>query len=230
MEDICDQGPECREPAILAAIRIAAFEYQGIVLVHGQQAFAAAGRSKNDHGVTAWRIALAPLPHDPLRDHRGLPGECAEFSGNHFRNVPAGEVLRPQRIRNLRQLRPRQRQRLRIRRLVDLVAERYRLACAQTKQVARRQGTDHAAGFVDNAEVTGLEAIHAADGAIDEGIRRDRSERLAHDLSDRRVERGRAGPCDRTQQIALGHDACVRSLEIPGSGIRPDIDGGYSLI
>ena len=50
-------------PTIFAALRLALFaKIYGIVLVHRQQAFAATGRSKNDHCVAAWRATLAQLP------------------------------------------------------------------------------------------------------------------------------------------------------------------------
>ena len=98
VQDIRDQRSQRREPAILAAFGFAAFEYHGVVLVDGQQAFAPTGRSKHDHGVAAWRFALAALPDDPLRNHRGLPGERAELAGNHFRDVTAGKALCLQRF------------------------------------------------------------------------------------------------------------------------------------
>ena len=165
-------GPERREPAILVAVRLALFENDGIVLVHRQQAFAASGGSEHDQGIAARGGAFATLPHDPLGDHGGLPGERAEFAGNHFRNVAAGQPFRQQRLRNPRQLGPGHRQGVRVRRIVDLVAERYGLPGAQPQQVPRGHRADHAAGFVDDAEMAGLETVHAADGAIDESIRR----------------------------------------------------------
>ncbi len=90
MQDIRDQRPQACEPTILAPLRLALFENDGIVLVHRQQAFAATGRSKNDRCVAAWRAALAAFPHDSLGDRGGLSGEPTEFAGNHFRYVPAG--------------------------------------------------------------------------------------------------------------------------------------------
>ena len=220
---------ERREPAILFAFWLASFENHGIVLVHRQQAFAASGRSEHDHGIAAWRFALAALPHDPLGDHGGLPGERAEFAGNHFRNVAAGQSFRQQRFRDPRQLRPGHRQLVRVRRIVDLIAERYRLPCAQPQQISRGQCADHAAGFIDDAEMAGLETIHAADGAIDEGIRRNRRERPAHDLPDRQIERGGAEPGDRAQHVTFGDDARLRRLDAAGRGMRRHIHRRYPL-
>ena len=89
MQDIRDMGSEHRKPAILLAVRIAAFENHGIVLVHRQQAFTASGRSEHDHGIAAGRSAVAALAQNPLGDHGGLPGERTEFARDHFRDVAA---------------------------------------------------------------------------------------------------------------------------------------------
>ena len=229
MQDVSDMGPERRKPAILRAVRLAALEDHGIVLVHRQQAFAAPCRSEHDHGIAAWRVALAALSHDPLGNHGGLPGQRAEFAGNHFRNVAAGQPFRQQGFRDPRQLGPGNRQGVRVRRIVDLVAERDGLSGAQAKQVARGQGADHAAGLVDDGKVAGLETVHAADRAVDESVGRNRGERPAHDLPDRQIERGGTMPRDRAQQVALRDNARLRRLDAAGNGMRPDIHRRYSL-
>ena len=69
--------------------------------------------------------------------------------------------------------------------------------------------------------MAGPETIHAADGAIDEGVRRNRRERPAHDLPDRQIERGGAEPGDRAQQITFRDDARLRRLDPAGNGVRP---------
>ena len=95
VQDIGDVGSRTLRTSDPRALRLAAFEDHGIVLVHRQQAFAAAGRSENDQRVAAWRLAQAALPHHPFGDHGGLPGERAEFAGNHFRNARGRTVPPP---------------------------------------------------------------------------------------------------------------------------------------
>ena len=91
---------------------------------------------------------------------------------------------------------------MRIGRIVDLVAAiSPRLPAGE--QITRANAPTTLPNFVDNAEIASPETIHAANGAIDKGVRRDRRQRLAHDLPDRRVECGSAERRDRAQHVAF---------------------------
>ena len=76
--------------------------------------------------------------------------------------------------------------------LIDLVAERDRLAGAQPQKIARRHSADDSAGLVNHAEMADFQPVHAPDGAIDESVGGNDCERLVHELLDRHRERGRA--------------------------------------
>ncbi len=84
-----------------------------------------------------------------------------------------------------------------VHRIIDLLAERNSLPGAQAEQVTRGQCADHVACLIDDAEVAGLETVHAADCSIDERVIENRSQRPARDLFDRQIERGGAEPVDR---------------------------------
>ena len=71
----------------------------------------------------------------------------------------AGTSFGQQGRRDLRQLGPGGGERVNILGLIDLVAERNRLARPQPQQIARRQRADDAARFVDRAEMADLSRL-----------------------------------------------------------------------
>ena len=77
----------------------------------------------------------------------------------------------------------------------------------QAQEIAGGERPDHAARLIDHAEMAHVEPAHSADGAIDEGIRRDHGERVAHDSLDRHRECIAAMAGHRPQNITLGDDA-----------------------
>ena len=56
VQDVGDMAAELLEPAVLRAARLALGEDQRVVLIHGEQAFAAAGRAEHRDRIGAGRI------------------------------------------------------------------------------------------------------------------------------------------------------------------------------
>ena len=74
MQDVGDDGAEPREPEVGGAARFAFGKNEGVVLVHGQQALAAAGRTEHAERIGTWRRALPVGQHAPLGQHAGAAG------------------------------------------------------------------------------------------------------------------------------------------------------------
>ena len=220
-------GPQAPRTRVLGSARIAAFEDNGIVLVHRQQAFAATGRAENQHRIAAWRLAIAGS-RMLARQSRRPCGSARRVRGRSLARHRCRIVLCQQRFRDLRQLRPGHPQRMRIRPPRRSRRRAERLPRAQPKQVARGQCADHA----PDSSTTPRWRIRAGPcGRWRDRRRRppERGKRAAHELLDRQIERARAGPRDRPQHVALGHDAGVGCLEPPEAAGGADIDGRYSL-
>ena len=175
MQDVGDVAAERLEPAVLAAARLALGEHQRVVLVHRQQALAAAGRAEHGDAQRGRAARRGPL----ARMRASAITAAWRVSAPSSREITAA-MSRPARpsassaaatCGSFAQARA---ERMGILGLVDLVAERDRLAGAQPQQVARRQRADDAPGLVDDAEMADLQPAHAADGAIDERVGRHR--------------------------------------------------------
>ena len=199
---------ERREPLVLRSAGIAALEHNGIVLVHREQAFAAAGGAQHGHGIGTGRLAVARLQHAPLGDHRGLAGQCAEFARHDRGDVDARRALlraaRSATCGSLAQAAP----------SAGDVSASSISSPSDTASSARRRNRSRAdkapitkPGFVGDTEMTDLEPAHATDGAIDEGVRRNGGKRPAHELLDAELERALALDRQRPQHVALGDDA-----------------------
>ena len=152
--------------------------------------------------------------HARFGNDGGPARQRAELARNHRGDVAHRNAFRQKRGHDLRQLGPGGAEVVRIVRLIDLVAERNRLADPQPQQVARRQRADDVAGLVNHAEVTDLQPVHAADRAIHECIGRNHSERRAHELPNRHRERRRPVRGEGAQDVALGDDAGVSSGKV----------------
>ena len=191
VEDVGDVRAERREPAVLRAVRLAVGEDDRVVLVHRQQALAAAGRTEHRERIGAGRSAAAFGHHPRFGEHRGAARHRAELARDHGRDLAPGRPSRHQVSRRRAAAWPR-RVRDRARRWLDRscrrAGHRPRRAGAE---VARRQRADNRPGLVGDAEMAHLEPVHAADREIGERIGRDGGERAAHRLRNRRIERGR---------------------------------------
>ena len=106
VQDIGDVFAESGKPAILGAIRLAPLEDHRVVLIHRQQALAAAGRAEDNQRIGNGGPAMAARLHDLFGEHRGLTRQGAELAGNHFRNLAARQALVQQRFGEMRQLGP----------------------------------------------------------------------------------------------------------------------------
>ena len=140
------------------------------------------------------------------------PRQRAELARDHRRDV-ARRTPSATSERRHAAASPRRGEAVHIVRLVDLVAERDRLAGAQAQQVARGQRADDVAGLVGDAEMADLEPVHAADGAIDEGVGRDHRERLAREAA-RPASRAHRAPCSASARNTS------RSVTMPVSAAR----------
>ena len=77
----------------LAAVGLAGFEHDGVVLVGGEQAFAASGRAHDEHGVTARGLAPAIGGHARLGQFAGAAGGGAEFGADHVGDAARFDLL-----------------------------------------------------------------------------------------------------------------------------------------
>ena len=169
---------------------------------------AAAGAEHRDREPTR-RLAAAGGAHALFAEHGRLAGQGAEFARHHRGDVAAGQAFLQERSRHMRQLGPGARQRAGVAGVLDLVAERDRLAGAQLEQVARRQRAHDGPGVIGDAEMADLEAAHAADGAVHECVGRHGGGRLRHEGFDRLREGRFAAFRQGAQEVAFGHDTGV---------------------
>ena len=150
------------------------------------------------------------LLHALLGDDRGLARQRAELARDHGGDVARadalGEQRRPRpaaaspRRRRARARPPPGRSRRRARPL------RRRAGAADRAPTARRSRVP-ASSITPRWRI--FSRLMRADGAIDEGVGRDRRERPAHELLDRQLERVSALDRQRAQHVALGDDAGV---------------------
>ena len=110
---------------------------------------------------------------------------------------------------DLGQLGPRPGEPVHIARLLDLVAELDRGLGTQPQQVAGRQGADHAAPVVRDAQMPDAQPVHARHRQERERLGRHGGERAGGDLSNRCTQGVGAAPCQRAHHVALGDNACL---------------------
>ena len=191
------------EPQVLRAARFALGEYQRVILVQGKQAFSATRGSQHRHRIPARGRAVAGVVHALFGQGSRLASECAKLMGNDGGQITSTHILVEQGSNDLWQFPPGNTKRVDVGGLVDLVAERHRVACAQPQQVARRQRTDHVTGSVDHTEMTNAKPAHPTNGAVDEGVGRHHCQRTAHRRRHWHIERDCTVPGKRAQYVAL---------------------------
>ena len=91
MQQARDVFSEQREPAILGAAGCTFREDQGIVLVRGEQAFAAPRRSEHDQRIGLRGRALPIRLHLPFGEHRHATSHRAKLTGDDRGDVAAAE-------------------------------------------------------------------------------------------------------------------------------------------
>ena len=209
MQDVGDPRREPLEPPVRLTAALALGKDDRIVLVHRQQAFAAASRTEDCECETRRRIAEAFGLQLRFRQRRRAARELADLARDHRRHVASRNSFRHQRGGSARELGPGAGEIRRLAGRIDLVAKQNGFFGAQTQEVACRERAAEATVFVFHAEMPHLEPPHAADGAVDERICPHRKKRPARHERHRHRERIGTMLCDRTQDIALGHNARI---------------------
>ena len=111
------RAPERCEPAVFRAVRLAVVKDQRVVLVHRQQALAAAGGAQHRDRIGARRSALASSRMRRSAITAACAGERAELARDHRGDVAAGSPSATSAAATSRQLRPGGRERMHVRRL-----------------------------------------------------------------------------------------------------------------
>src|SRR5215510_4431303 len=153
MQKISNVEAQFSEPHVFGASGVAVFEYEGVVLVHGQKTFASPRRPKHGHGIGARRTSMPFLFHSLFGNDGRLTGSGAKLAGDYSGDIASIDTFGNQRCGNVRQFGPRCRERAGIVSLIDLIAERYSLTCPELKQVAGGQGPDDASAFIDDPQM-----------------------------------------------------------------------------
>jgi hypothetical protein len=94
-----------------------------VVLIHGEQAFAAADRAQHDDAERPGGRPLSPCCEAGHREFRHAAREARDLARDHRRHGGGGEAFGEQRLGDERQARPGPAERGHIRRLIDRVAE-----------------------------------------------------------------------------------------------------------
>ena len=128
---------ELREPVVVRAVRLALGEHDGIVLIHREQALAAAGGAEHGQRIGTRRLALPFFFHAPLGQHAGAPRQPRRARATSPRRCRARtpSATRPAAARGNRAQAVRQRRN--VVGLLDPVAEDRGFLRAQPQQVAR---------------------------------------------------------------------------------------------
>ena len=200
----------------LGAAGLAVGEDQRVVLVHRQQAFAAAGRA--EHGDRVRRTAARPCPSARMRlsaitaAWRVSAPSSREITAAMSRPASPSSSSAAATCGSFAQARAEGAGARRPRR------SRRRARSPRRRAAASRSRADSApttrAGVVDDAEMADPQAAHAADGAVDEGVGRHGRERLRHERAPTGIverRRRRARPIARSRS---------RSVTMPVSAAR----------
>ena len=149
---------------------------------------------------------MAVVPHALLGQHSRAAGDGAHLLRDQGRDVTAPNALGDETCRHLRELCPATRNAGHVRGLVDLIPEQDDTLGAQAQQIAGRQRAGNAASLVGDAEMANLEAPHAGDGKMSEGVGGNAGKRVARYSAGRQLHRRSAIGGEASQHVAFGDD------------------------
>jgi len=194
-------------PAVLGAVGLAAGVDNGIVLVHGKQAFAAPARAEHHEGIGCRRRPEPFVGHVAFGDLGGAAGEGAQLARGHRGHVAGIDLLADQRLGHQRQARPHLAQGIGCLGLLDGIAQRNGILGPLAEEIAGGHRPDDVASRIGGRQMAIAAPRHAADGPVEEGIGGHRLERPRGRLAGCALQAaGRIGVND-PQQVALGDDA-----------------------
>ena len=219
VEEVGEAPAELGKPAVLGAAGLARGEDDGVVLVGGEQALAAAARAEHEQAPWAGRGAQTLCRHRVFREDGGAARHGAQLLADDLRDDAGVEALGDQSVGDGGQRRPGGRHLRRRAGGFEPVVEVDGDAGAQLEHVACRDDAGQPPVLVAHGEVADLQAVHAADGAVGESLGADRGERTRGDLADPASERRFGARRDQAHDVALGDDAVVADRRAGLAGV-----------
>ena len=207
VQNVRQPPPELLEPPVLGSARSAGLVNDGVVLVHGEQAFPASARAENQDGERHGRRSEPFGLHVAFGQCASAPRERAKLARDHRRDDARIDFVRSEPADDPRQVRPHLAEIGRRFRMVDFSRKEHRVARALLQQVAGADSPDEAAVIRHDAEMPEAADRHQRVRAVEKFGSGDGHQRPRGEPVHRFVQRGGAQRIDGPRDVPLGQDA-----------------------